>query len=163
MIYLLVIIALFAAIFFVNQQSKKANDSADNPYGISKSKLNPETIKILNDPNYQNLILPDELDRRLSNKESFFQYFYSSTCPHCRATTPILIPIEKELGLNVTQFNLQEFATGWKNYNIQSTPTIVYYKNGKEVDRLVGGYSAEVGKGYSADDFKNFYKKHMNP
>ena len=40
--------------------------------------------------------------------------------------------------MNLVQFNLLEFEEGWNNYGIESTPTIVQYKDGKEVNRIVG-------------------------
>ena len=124
----------------LNQQSNKAKFGkyADNVYGISPDKLHPETIKLLDDPNYQSIILPAELDKKLADKESFFLYYFASTCPHCKATTPILSPLAKELGIEVRQYNLEEFKQGWSQYKLEFTPTLVYYKNGQEVERIVG-------------------------
>ncbi|NEW08698.1 thioredoxin family protein [Paenibacillus sp. SYP-B3998] len=163
LIYLGIVVILFGGLYFVNQQSSKSSDKgyAYNPYGVSVSKLHPETVKQLNDPNYQNVILPTDLDKRLKNKESFFQYYYSSTCPHCKVTTPVLVPIEKELGIDVKQFNLEEFKDGWQKYKIDSTPTLVYYKDGVEVERIVGGVpeSATSG-GNKPETFKAFFQKY---
>lgn len=161
LIYLLIIVALFASFFFIDKLSQQAKEDSVtyNPYGVEISKLHPETVKQLTDPNYQNIILPDDLDQKLKNKESFYQYFFSSTCSHCKVTTPIIVPIVKELGLNVTQFNLQEYKEGWITYNIQATPTIIYYKDGVEADRLVGGFSTD-GQGVTKEEFKSFLEKY---
>jgi thioredoxin 1 len=134
-IFLAIVLALFAAIFFINkyQQNEKAKN---NPYG--KTDLHPETIDQLHDPNYQNLILPNELKKKLDQKESLVVYFYSPTCPHCKKTTPILMPLAKSMNVHVYQYNLLEFDQGWDDYHIQFTPTIVYYEKGKEKARLVG-------------------------
>ncbi len=165
LIYLLIIISLFAAIYFINQQANRVNqvDTSYNPYGVSKSALHPETVKQLKDANYQNIILPEALDARIANKESFFQYYYSSTCSHCKNTTPILISIQEELGVQVSQFNLQEFNTSWGKYKVEATPTLIYYKDGVEADRLVGGYSTSSETGNTTEDFKNFFVKHLSP
>ncbi|MFD0695833.1 thioredoxin family protein [Paenibacillus sp. GCM10027628] len=161
LIYLGIVVILFGGLYFVNQQSNKSADYPYNPYGVSVSKLHPETVKQLNDPNYQNVILPKDLDQKLKNKESFFQYFYSSTCPHCKVTTPVLVPMEKELGIDVKEFNLQEFNDGWQKYNIESTPTLVYYKNGVEVDRIVGGVpEGNAAVGNKPEIFKAFFEKY---
>ncbi len=53
-----------------------------NPFG--KEELHPATIDLLDDPNYQNIILPDELREALNNKETITVYFYSSTCEFCK-------------------------------------------------------------------------------
>ncbi|WP_248924922.1 thioredoxin family protein [Paenibacillus hamazuiensis] len=161
-IYLSVIVVLFGALYIVNQQSNKAKygDARNNVYGIPPEKLNPETLKQLNDPNYQNIILPDELNKKLSNKEDFFLYYFASTCPHCKKTTPVLAPLAKDLGVDVKQFNLEEFKNGWQQYNIQYTPTLIYYKGGQEVERIEGGISEPGQPGNTADTFKAFLMKY---
>jgi thioredoxin 1 len=160
-IYLAIIVVLFGALYVLNQQS--SNQQADNPYGIPTNKLNPETVKQLDNPNYQNLILPKELDEKIKNKESFFIYYYASTCPHCQKTTPVLVPLEKELGVDVKQFNLEEFKDGWKKYNIKYTPTLVYYKNGVAVDRMEGGVpETPGGAGNTLDMYKAFFQKYKS-
>lgn len=153
-IYLSIIVALFAAIYVVNVQSNQAKNAkyAGNVYGIAPEKLNPETVKLLDDPNYQNIILPEGLDKKLSAKEDFFLYYFASTCPHCKVTTPVLNPIAKDVAVDIKQFNLEEFKDGWSRYNIQYTPTLVYYKGGKEVERLEGEQPA--------DKFKQFLQKY---
>ena len=53
--------------------------------------------------------------------------------------TPILTPMADELGIRVpSNVNYLEFKQGWDDYNIKSTPTIVQFKNGEEVSRIVG-------------------------
>ncbi|MBA2871911.1 thiol-disulfide isomerase/thioredoxin [Anoxybacillus calidus] len=135
-----IILALFAAIAFTTsyQQQQKAEG---NPF--KKEKLHPATIEQLDDPNYQNIILPDELEKKLKNKETVTVYFYSSTCPHCKKTTPIVVPLAKEMGIDLKMFNLLEFEDGWDKYKIEGTPTIVHYVNGKEVKRI-DGYREEA-------------------
>ncbi len=117
-------------------------------------KLHPETVKLLDDPNYQNIILPEDLDKKIANKESFYIYYFASTCPHCKVTTPILMPVAKELGADIKQFNLEEFKDGWKRYGIEFTPTLIYYKEGKEVERLVGEQTKEA--------LQSFISKHKS-
>lgn len=134
-IFLLVIIALFAALFFVNK-AQNQEKAEGNPFG--KESLHPETVKQLDDPNYQNIIKPDELEKIVKDGGDATIYFYSPTCPHCVRTTPIVAPLAKEMDVNLQQFNLLEFEEGWNNYGIESTPTIVQYKDGKEVNRIVG-------------------------
>lgn len=161
-IYLSIIVVLFGALFFVNQQSNQAKNAkyADNKYGVSPDKLHPETVKLLDDPNYQNLIMPEELKKKMDNKEDFFIYYFASTCPHCKRTTPVLDPLSKELNIDVKQYNLEEFKQGWNQYKIQYTPTLVYYKGGKEVERIEGGVASNGEPGHTRDTFKQFLEKH---
>jgi Thiol-disulfide isomerase and thioredoxins len=136
-----IIIVLFAALAIVtNLQNKQKAEG--NPY--KKSSLHPETVKLLDDPNYQNIILPDELETKLNNQEDVIVYFFSSTCPHCKNTTPILMPLAKELNVDIYQYNLLEFEEGWDEYKIDATPTLVHYVNGKEADRIVGSQEKSI-------------------
>jgi thioredoxin 1 len=161
LIYLSIVVVLFGALYVVNQQSHKVNDPkiADNPYGVPASKLNPATVPLLSDPNYQNIIVPKTLDEKIANKESFFVYYFKSDCPHCKITTPVITPIQKEVGVDVKQFNLLEFPEGWQTYNVQQTPTLVYYKNGVEAERIIGGVpEVQGGAGNSPEVFRKFFQ-----
>jgi thioredoxin 1 len=162
LIFLGLILGLFAVLYFVNQASLRAQDN--NVYGIPASKLNSMTVKQLKDPNYQNIILPDDLNKKLADKSTLMVYFFSPTCPHCVATTPFLVPLTKEIGVDMKMFNVLEFDKGWDDYKITATPTLVYYKEGKEVDRIEGGFSMVSNK--PSDDsyqkFKTFLTKYKS-
>ncbi|HZG75684.1 MAG TPA: thioredoxin family protein [Paenibacillus sp.] len=145
---------LIVALVVVNQQANKA--SSDNVYGIPTSQLSPQTVDLLDDPNYQNIILPEELDKRLADKESFFLYYFSATCPHCIATTPQLNPLIAEAGVDVKQFNLDVYNEGFNKYNIIYTPTLIYYENGVEVERIEGGFGNDI----TAQTFTDFLNRH---
>ncbi|MBT2759465.1 thioredoxin family protein [Mesobacillus foraminis] len=139
-IFLVIIIGLFAAMFFINK-AQNEQKAEGNPYG--KDTLHPETVEQLDDPNYQNIITPDNLEKKLDNGEDATVYFYSPTCPHCQRTTPIVAPLAEDMDIDLVQFNLLEYEDGWNQYRIESTPTIVQYKDGKEVNRIVG-YNEET-------------------
>nr|WP_315363167.1 thioredoxin family protein [Cytobacillus firmus] len=141
-IFLAIIVALFAAVGILTKMQNEEKVSEKNPYG--KDSLHPETVKQLEDPNYQNLILPEELEKKLNNNEDVTVYFYSPTCPHCQKTTPVVAPLTEDMGIDLVQFNLLEFEDGWDNYGIKETPTIVQYKDGKEVNRITGSQEKEV-------------------
>jgi thioredoxin 1 len=150
-IFISIIIALFAALAFVtnyqNQQQAKGN-----PFG--KETLNTATIQQLNDPNYQNIILPKELEEVLDSKGNATIYFYSPTCPHCVETSPIIVPMAKEIGVDMKLFNLLEFENGWAEYKISSTPTVIRFEDGEEVGRVEGQVSNE--------EFKSWFEKWTN-
>ncbi|MFD2208442.1 thioredoxin family protein [Virgibacillus halophilus] len=133
-----VIVVLLLALFFVNQyKNNKAMDDNENPYG--KENLKQSTIDQLDDPNYQNQITPEELQKKLDNKEDITVYFYSPDCPHCQRTTPKLVPLAKELNVDVKKLNILEFEEGWEQFgHISGTPTLIHFENGKEVARIEG-------------------------
>jgi thiol-disulfide isomerase/thioredoxin len=141
-IFLAVIIVLFAGVALLTKMQNEEKVSGDNPY--KKEKLAPETIELLEDPNYQNIILPEELEEKLNNKEDVTVYFFSPTCPHCQRTTPVLAPLAEEMDIDLAQYNLLEFEEGWDKYGVSETPTLVQYKNGEETARIVGYKEKEV-------------------
>ncbi|MDQ0111762.1 thioredoxin family protein [Paenibacillus harenae] len=155
-VYIGIIVVLFGAIIYLNN-----NETTNALYGKPASKLNPATRELLDDPNYQNIILPAELDKKIADKEDFFVYLFASDCNYCRQTTPELMPLAKELGVDLPQFNLREFETYFKSLKVEYTPTLAYFKDGMEVERLEGGLAAEgTTEGYTLDDFKQFFNKY---
>lgn len=130
-----VIIAIFALIVVLSNQSDKEK-MKDNPYG--KDDLEKSTIALLGNENYNSIVLPDELYEKVSSGEPVTAYFFHPECQYCMAMTPILMPIAKEEGIEVNQFNMLEFGNESQPYGITSWPALVYYKDGKEVQRIVG-------------------------
>ncbi|MBD8071061.1 thioredoxin family protein [Bacillus sp. PS06] len=132
-IFTSIIIVLFGALAFVTTYSNSEKVKG-NPYG--KDTLNQATTDQLDDPNYQNQILPEELKASLEAGETQTVYFYSPTCPACQASTPVVVPLAEELGIDLKKFNLLEFQAGWNEYGIDVTPTIIHFVDGKEVKRI---------------------------
>lgn len=135
-----VIVLLFAGLYFVidYKNNQKVNNN-ENPYGDKK--LSQSTIDQLDDPLYSNQILPKDLEEKMENGEAVTVYFYSPECVYCQQTTPILIPVTEDLDVDVKKFNLLEFGQEGTPYGIKSTPTLVHYKDGKEVARIVGQHT----------------------
>ncbi|MBE3102713.1 MAG: thioredoxin family protein [Bacilli bacterium] len=138
-----IFIAIFALIIVLNNIS---NDKklADNPYGTND--LKQETIDQLDDENYQNIILPDDLKEKVESGEPITAYFFSPTCVHCKALTPVLMPIVEEMNIDVVQYNVYEYEQGWDDYLIEATPTLVHFEDGKEVSRMSGNQPEETIK-----------------
>lgn len=150
-----ILVLLFGGLFFMDTLKK------DTVYGKPSDKLFPATRQLLNDSNYNNIILPNELDRKIADKESFFVYYFSADCGFCKQTTPVLKPLADEMGINLHQFNLLEYQEYFGKSNIQATPTLIAYKDGVEIDRIGEGLAvgnSTVGK--TVDDFKAFFEKH---
>ena len=135
-----VIIAIFVLIIVL---SNKADETKlkDNPYGTDK--LEQSTVNLIGNENYNNIILPDELAKKIKDGESVTAYFFSPVCSYCLEMTPVLMPIAKDMDVTVHQYNLLEFESEAAPYGIQSTPTLVQFKDGKEVGRIVGAHPAE--------------------
>ena len=130
-----VIVAIFILIIVL---SNKANETKlkDNPYGTDK--LEQSTLNLIGNENYSNIIMPDELAKKIKAGESVTAYFFSPECSYCLEMTPTLMPLAKQMDVTVYQYNLLEFKNQAAPYGIKSTPTLVHYKDGQEVGRMVG-------------------------
>ncbi|MED1597281.1 MULTISPECIES: thioredoxin family protein [Bacillus] len=150
-VFIVLVVAIFiiTAFVFNKQQAVKVEN---NPFG--KEKLHPATVEQLDDSNYQNLILPEELKKDLEKNKERFVYFYSPTCSHCKKTTPIVTPLAKDLNVDLVLYNVLEFQEGWDDYKIKETPTILYFKGGKEMDRIEGTKKEDV--------FKKWFESKLN-
>lgn len=145
-IYLSLILALFALLYFINQQSQKEQneaytEEAQQLYGTTPDNLDTETRNQLQNPDYQNIILPADFEAKLSNGESGFVYFFSPRCPTCVITTPQLNEIAEQYNVSLLQYNVLEFPEAWTQYNLEATPTLNYFHDGQLVpERMTGGF-----------------------
>ncbi|PFS12724.1 thioredoxin family protein [Bacillus thuringiensis] len=104
--------------------------------------------------NMQNEIKVNELQNNLLKKDEKLVYFYQTNCSYCKKVSPIIIPMAKELDIDMKTLNLEKEPNGWNLFNIEGTPTIIHYKNGKEIDRIEGEYKEE--------EFKIWFQKNTN-
>lgn len=142
-----VVVALFALIIFLtNQSNKKKENLAMELYGTTD--LEQVTYDLLSDENYQNIILPDSLQEKIESGEPTFAYLFSPTCVHCKNFTPKLMPLAEKNDLRIDQLNVYEFTDEWDTYNISATPTLIFFKDGQEVDRLVGDATEEATQAF---------------
>ncbi|MFB1081484.1 thioredoxin family protein [Jeotgalibacillus sp. JSM ZJ347] len=145
-----VIVLIFAAIALItNMQNSSAIEG--NPYG--KDDLAQSTIDLLDNENYQNQIVPEDLEERISSGEPTTVYFFSPECQYCLETTPMLAPLAEEMNVDMVQHNLIEFQDSWNQYGIQSTPTLIHYEDGEPVDGIVGAATEE--------DYRSFFERNV--
>ncbi|MFL1664679.1 thioredoxin family protein [Bacillus cereus] len=93
---------------------------------------------------YKNQITPEQLQEDLSNHKEKIVYFYKTTCPHCLRVSPIVVPMAENMKINMQVLNLEEYKQGWDMFQIKGTPTIISYKDGKEVNRILGEQSLQT-------------------
>ena len=118
------------------------NKLADNPYDTED--LYQSTIDLLDDENYQNIILPSALDEKIASGEKVYAYLFSPECQHCKNFTPKLMPVAEENNIQIDQLNVLEYADEWNKYGLTATPTLIVFENGEEVNRIVGDYEPEM-------------------
>lgn len=66
--------------------------------------------------------------------------FYSDSCVPCKRLSPVLAEIEEELGdkIKLVKININFDAELAEKNEVQSVPTIVFFKSGEEKARLTG-------------------------
>lgn len=67
--------------------------------------------------------------------------FYADWCPPCKKLSPLIDEVASENvdeNLVFVRINVDDEASLSNEYGIQSIPTLVLIKNGKEVDRSIG-------------------------
>jgi len=89
-----------------------------------------EKVKILNDQNFNNqtktgVVLVD---------------FWAEWCMPCKLMVPVLNELAEETGKKVTiaKLNVDESNKTASQFAVRSIPTLILFKNGKEIHRFVG-------------------------
>ena len=78
----------------------------------------------------------------LYNKGVVVADFFSATCGPCKMLAFVLADVEKNLGDKVTilKVNFDENKDLTEKFAVKGYPTLIFFKDGEEVNRLVGGY-----------------------
>ena len=66
--------------------------------------------------------------------------FWAEWCAPCRMMAPVLNELSNELpdGKFVGKVNIETYQSMAQKFNVRSIPTLILFKNGKEVKRFVG-------------------------
>ena len=116
---LLVFVGAFGYMAYTYRKMKKMPVEADS-----------EKIKTLTDKNFQNQI-----------KEGVVLVdFWASWCMPCKMMAPVLNEMANELGegRHIGKLNVEDYQTVSAKYNVRGIPTMILFKNGKEINRFVG-------------------------
>lgn len=75
--------------------------------------------------------------------------FWAVWCGPCKAIAPVVEELEKDYKgrMKIAKLNVDENSKVTSQYGIMSIPTLIFFKNGKVMDQVVGSLSkAELKK-----------------
>ena len=114
--FLLVVVFL---VFRAKQKMKQIKDVKDS-----------EKVKILSDQNFQSgirngIVLVD---------------FWASWCMPCKLMVPVLNELAEKTGgkVMIAKLNVDEAKETAARFAVRSIPTLILFKNGKEIHRFIG-------------------------
>lgn len=85
----------------------------------------------------------DFTDKVTNNKKLVLVDFWAEWCPPCRAMAPILEKVADKLDktVDIVKLNIEESPDNNQlaaENGVMSIPNMVVFKDGKEVDRIIG-------------------------
>ena len=94
-------------------------------------------MELLNDKNF---------DEKINEKPLVLVDFFATWCGPCRMQAPILERVKEELGdqVEIYKLDVDENEQTAKQFGVMSIPTLVLFKDGKEVAKNVGLMSQEA-------------------
>ena len=72
--------------------------------------------------------------------------FWATWCPPCKMIAPTIDTLAKELAgkVKIGKLDVDQNPLVSSQFRVQSIPTLIIFKDGKEVDRLIGAQSKEA-------------------
>jgi len=103
-------------------------------------------------PGYE-IVEGSELRELLKSCRVVVAFFYTTTCPYCRAFTPIFLDVAERYSGKAAfvRVNLERHPYMSDAFAILGTPTVIIFVNGREVQRIVGLVDAERFEGVVAE------------
>jgi len=89
---------------------------------------------LLTDENFENEVTGSQV--------SVLVDFWAEWCSPCRTVGPIIEEIAEEYSgkLKVGKLNVDENQKSTYRYGIRSIPTLIVFKDGKPVDKIIGAF-----------------------
>ncbi len=90
----------------------------------------------------------DFAERVLKSTMPVIVDFWADWCVHCRALAPVYERLSNEYAGKVrfTKMNGEEFPLTPARYGIMGLPTLLIFKDGKEIGRLVGPHPSRLSR-----------------
>lgn len=88
----------------------------------------------------------DGLDKALAQKGLLMVDFWADWCGPCKMLAPLIESLDKEYEGRVTvgKVNVDDEQELAIRYGVMSIPTVIFFKDGQEIDRKVGAMPPQV-------------------
>ena len=100
--------------------------------------------KVMSDKKVTNLNDTD-FDRSIAEGVTLVD-FWAPWCGPCRMQVPILEELAEKIKgkVKIAKVNVDEVITVAKQFGVQAIPTLILFKEGKEVQRFIGVQTKEI-------------------
>jgi thioredoxin 1 len=87
-------------------------------------------------------------EKSVAKSKFTFVDFFAEWCPPCKMVEPIVEELSKEYAGKIAFFkiNVDENRDTAGKFGVMSIPTMVFFKEGKPVDTIVGAYPKHLLK-----------------
>lgn len=87
-------------------------------------------VKTITDANFDSVLQENEIT---------VIDFWAEWCGPCKMLTPIITKLsENNVDISIGKANIDDASTITNEYNVRNIPTLLFFKNGKVVDKAVG-------------------------
>jgi thioredoxin 1 len=95
----------------------------------------------------------NEFEEQLSTELTMVD-FHASWCGPCRTLTPIIEKVSEEKNVKLLKVDADESKDVASSFGVRGIPTVIFFKDGQEVDRIVGLKQATA--------YNEIIEKHLN-